>query len=256
MQDTQIRNIVEAALLAAGRPLSLDHLAGVFGIEAPDRDQLRAVLEQLREEYAERGIMLAEVASGYRIQTREQMSQWVSRLWEDRPQRYTRALLETLALIAYRQPITRGEIEEIRGVSVSTTIIRSLSERGWIRIVGHRDVPGKPAMYATTREFLDYFGLRRLDELPSLAELRDLDSLNVELDLREPGSFAAAAAPAETDTRAEHAQHESGEGEHALHVPGELPAEDASMGTASAADETDQAEAVSNVVPLKQPRSS
>lgn len=252
MQDTQIRNIVEAALLAAGRPLSLDQLADVFGIEAPDKDQLRAALEQLREAYAERGIMLTEVASGYRIQTREQMSQWVSRLWEERPQRYTRALLETLALIAYRQPITRGEIEDIRGVSVSTTIIRSLSERGWIRVVGHRDVPGKPAMYGTTREFLDYFGLKRLDELPTLAELRDLDSMNVELDLREPGSFAAAAAPAQSASPDEDSEADSSEDS----APSGSGAEEARAGAESAGSEAGQVEALSNVVPLKQPRSS
>lgn len=196
MQDKEIRNIVEAALLAAGRPLSLDQLATLFGLEAPERSQLLAALEQLRLEYEDRGIMLAEVASGYRIQTRAQVTEWVSRLWEERPQRYTRALLETLALIAYRQPITRGEIEEIRGVSVSSNIVRTLSERGWVRVVGHRDVPGRPAMYGTTREFLDYFGLKRLDELPTLAELRDLDNLNVELDLPDPDSVPAAPVPA------------------------------------------------------------
>jgi segregation and condensation protein B len=199
MQDKEIKNIVEAALLAAGRPLSLDNLAAIFGIEAPEHSQLARVLEQLGAEYADRGIMLAEVASGYRIQTRTQVTEWVSRLWEERPQRYTRALLETLALIAYRQPITRGEIENIRGVSVSTNIIRTLSERGWVKVVGHRDVPGRPAMYGTTRDFLDYFGLKRLDELPTLAELRDLDSLNAELDLREPGGLPVAAARGEAE---------------------------------------------------------
>ncbi len=239
MQDTQIRNIIEAALLAAGRPLSLDQLATLFGIEAPERAQLRAALDQLAEEYAGRGIMLVEVASGFRIQTREQMSPWVSRLWEERPQRYTRALLETLALIAYRQPITRGEIEDIRGVSVSTNIIRSLSERGWIRVVGHRDVPGKPAMYGTTREFLDYFGLKRLDELPTLADLRDLDSLNVELDLREPGSVAAAPAPAEEDAASE---------------PGTEAAPPEAASGEAPADTSEHPP--SNVVPIKQPRSS
>lgn len=239
MQDTQIRNIIEAALLAAGRPLSLDQLAALFGIEAPERAQLRAALDQLAEEYVGRGIMLVEVASGFRIQTREQMSPWVSRLWEERPQRYTRALLETLALIAYRQPITRGEIEDIRGVSVSTNIIRSLSERGWIRVVGHRDVPGKPAMYGTTREFLDYFGLKRLDELPTLADLRDLDSLNVELDLREPGSVAAASAPAEEDAASE---------------PGTEAAPPEAVSGEAPADTSEHPP--SNVVPIKQPRSS
>ncbi|MGB5623393.1 MAG: SMC-Scp complex subunit ScpB [Gammaproteobacteria bacterium] len=184
MNDEHVRNIVEAALMAAGRPLSIDGLLALFGDEArPERAQVRAALNALSEQYQDRGIQLAEVASGFRIQVREEMSDWLSRLWQERPPRYSRALMETLALIAYRQPITRGEIEDVRGVAVSTNIIRTVMERGWVRVVGHRDVPGKPAMFGTTREFLDYFGLKRLEELPSLAELRDLDSLNVELDL-------------------------------------------------------------------------
>ncbi len=181
MNQEKIKHIVEASLLAAGRPLSLDEIAGVFGIEAPSRDELLEVIEALRADYQSRGIMLAEVASGYRVQVRSNMADWISRLWEERPPRYSRALMETLALIAYRQPITRAEIEEIRGVSVSTNIVRTLGERNWVRVVGHRDVPGKPAMYGTTREFLDYFGLKRLDELPALSELRDIDQVNPEL---------------------------------------------------------------------------
>ena len=181
MNKEKIKHIVEASLLAAGRPLSLDELAGVFGIEAPSRDELVEAVEALRADYQSRGIMLAEVASGYRVQVRSNMADWISRLWEERPPRYSRALMETLALIAYRQPITRAEIEEIRGVSVSTNIVRTLGERNWVRVVGHRDVPGKPAMYGTTREFLDYFGLKRLDELPPLSELRDFDQVNPEL---------------------------------------------------------------------------
>lgn len=184
MNDEHVRNIVEAALMAAGRPLSIDGLLALFGDEArPERAQVRAALNALSELYQDRGIQLAEVASGFRIQVREEMSDWLSRLWQERPPRYSRALMETLALIAYRQPITRGEIEDVRGVAVSTNIVRTVMERGWVRVVGHRDVPGKPAMFGTTREFLDYFGLKRLEELPSLAELRDLDSLNVELEL-------------------------------------------------------------------------
>ncbi len=184
MNDEHVRNIVEAALMAAGRPLSIDGLLALFGDEArPERAQVRAALNALSEQYQDRGIQLAEVASGFRIQVREEMSDCLSRLWQERPPRYSRALMETLALIAYRQPITRGEIEDVRGVAVSTNIIRTVMERGWVRVVGHRDVPGKPAMFGTTREFLDYFGLKRLEDLPSLAELRDLDSLNVELDL-------------------------------------------------------------------------
>ncbi len=183
-----LKQIVEAALLASGRAMSLDALQGLFDeMERPDRKALRAVLEELAEEYEGRGIEVAQVASGWRIQVRKACAPWVSRLWEEKPGRYSRALMETLALIAYRQPITRGEIEEIRGVSVSTHIVRTLLEREWVRVVGHRDVPGKPALYATTREFLDYFGLRSLDDLPTLAEIRDLDTINEELNLPEPG---------------------------------------------------------------------
>ncbi|UCC14510.1 MAG: SMC-Scp complex subunit ScpB [Gammaproteobacteria bacterium] len=188
MDKSEIKNIVEAALMAAGRPLNIDGLLSIFGDGArPERGEIREAVHALQEEYESRGIELVEVASGFRIQVASSMSDWLSRLWQDRPQRYSRALMETLALIAYRQPITRGEIEDVRGVSVSSSIIRTLLERAWIRVVGHRDVPGRPEMFGTTKEFLDYFGLRRLDELPSLAELRDLDSLNVELDLGEPG---------------------------------------------------------------------
>lgn len=195
MNQEQIRNIVEAALMIAGRPLSLDDLLSLFGDEArPDRGSVREVVQDLAADYEGRGIELLEVASGYRIQARPALTDFLSRLWQERPPRYSRALMETLALIAYRQPITRGEIEDVRGVSVSTNIIRTLLDRNWVRVVGHRDVPGKPAMYGTTREFLDYFGLKKLDELPSLAELTDIDSINVELDLGDPELGPAVAA--------------------------------------------------------------
>jgi segregation and condensation protein B len=184
MDPNKLKNIVEAALLAAGRPLNVEQLQALFAdIERPDRAELKAAVEALEADYQDRPIRVIEVASGWRIQVREEMSAWLSRLWQDRPARYSRALLETLALIAYRQPITRGEIEDIRGVSVSSNIMRTLVERGWVRIVGHRDVPGRPGMYATTREFLDYFGLKKLEDLPPLAEIRDLDSISVEFDL-------------------------------------------------------------------------
>ena len=183
------KQIVEAALLAAGRPMLIDQLLELFEEgEKPERKELRAVLTEIAEDYQGRGIELQEVGSGFRIQVRADYAPWVSRLWVERPTRYSRAMMETLALIAYRQPITRGEIEEVRGVSVSTHIINTLTERDWIRVVGHRDVPGKPALYATTRGFLDYFGLKSLNELPTLAEIRDLDSINRELELREPGA--------------------------------------------------------------------
>lgn len=219
-QDIQpLKNIVEAALLAAGRPMNLDELLALFTEEErPDRTQVREALESLRADYAERGIELTEVASGFRIQIRQSLAPWVSRLWEERPARYSRALLETLALIAYRQPITRGEIEEVRGVTVSTNIMKTLQDRNWIRMVGHRDVPGHPAMYATTREFLDYFSLRSLDELPTLAALKDIDSLNVELDLGDDNPLRQVVddtddgAPGDNgDETALHAVGEAGE---------------------------------------------
>lgn len=186
-QGRQLTNIVEAALLAAGTPLKIEQLMELFdeGGRPKKQDMLQA-LGTLKDEYQNRGIELVEVASGWRIQVGADMSPWVSRLWEEKPTRYSRALLETLALIAYRQPITRGEIEDVRGVSVSTNIIKTLLERDWVRVVGHRDVPGRPAMYATTRTFLDYFNLKGLDELPSLAELRDLDTISGELDFGSP----------------------------------------------------------------------
>ncbi|MCG8311807.1 MAG: SMC-Scp complex subunit ScpB [Pseudomonadales bacterium] len=181
----KLKKIVEGALFAAAKPMSLDQLGNLFHEdERPSKDDFKAVLQTLLDDYADRGVMLKEVSSGYRFQVTEGVGQWVSRLWEEKPARYSRALLETLALIAYRQPITRGEIEEIRGVSTSSHIMKTLQEREWIRIVGHRDVPGRPAMYATTRLFLDYFNLTNLDELPSLAEIRDLDEINRELDLK------------------------------------------------------------------------
>ncbi|QYZ67602.1 MAG: hypothetical protein OI74_11815 [Gammaproteobacteria bacterium (ex Lamellibrachia satsuma)] len=182
-----LKQIIEAALLAAGRPLSLDQLQALFEKEdEPEKKCLREILVELTEDYLGRGIEIREVGNGYRIQVRSEFSPWVSKLWDERPPKYSRALLETLALIAYRQPITRGEIEDIRGVSVSTNIVKTLTEREWVRVVGHRDVPGKPALYATTKEFLDYFNLKGLSELPTLAEIRDLDSINRELELKDP----------------------------------------------------------------------
>ena len=202
----KLKQIVEAALLAAGRPLSLEQLQTLFEErERPDRKVLRETLESLMQDYPGRGIEVVEVGSGFRIQVRAEFSPWVSRLWAERAPKYSRALLETLALIAYRQPITRGEIEDIRGVSVSSNIIKSLTEREWVRVVGHRDVPGKPALYATTKEFLDYFNLKSLNELPTLTEIRDLDSINRELELNDPerrtetGDQGSADADAETD---------------------------------------------------------
>lgn len=181
-----IKNIVEAAIMAASKAVSIDKILTLFPEnEAVDKNSIRQAIEQLMQDYQARGIELIEVSSGFRFQVAKKVAPWVSRLWEERPQKYSRALLETLALVAYRQPVTRGEIEEIRGVSVSSQIMRTLVEREWVRVIGHRDVPGKPAMYATTKTFLDYFGLKKLDELPALSEIRDLDVINAELDFGE-----------------------------------------------------------------------
>jgi segregation and condensation protein B len=185
--DLPLKQILEAALLGAGGVLSLDRLQELFlDHERPDPGGIRAALDELARDYEGRGIELKEVAGGWRMQVRKAFSPWVSRLYEERPARYSRALLETLAIIAYRQPVTRGEIENIRGVAVSTNIVKTLHEREWIRVVGHRDVPGRPALYATTRQFLDYFGLKSLDELPPLHELKDLDQIDGELPLGDP----------------------------------------------------------------------
>ena len=172
----QLAPLLEAILLAAGRPLTLERLAELFEeYERPEPAHLRAGLAVLGGSCRKRGFELKEVASGYRLQVREKYAPWVGRLWEERPPRYSRAMLETLALIAYRQPITRGEIEEVRGVAVNSQIVKTLLERDWIRVVGYRDVPGRPAMFATTKTFLDYFDLRSLDQLPPLAEVRQLE---------------------------------------------------------------------------------
>jgi segregation and condensation protein B len=194
MNQKKIKDIVEAALLAAGRPLTLDQLSALFSEdERPEPAQLSKALDQLAKDYADRAIEIKEVGSGFRIQVRATLAMWVQRLWEERPTRYSRALLETLALIAYRQPITRAEIEDVRGVSISTSIMKTLQDREWIRIVGHRDVPGRPAMYGTTRQFLDYFGIKSLDELPTLAELRDIDAITPELPFGEDAPSVPAA---------------------------------------------------------------
>jgi len=182
----ETKQIIEGLLMAAGKPLPMSKIAEVFSEkERPEPDQLKAALKEIEEDCEARGFELKKVASGYRFQVKQQYSEWVGKLWEEKPQRYSRALLETISIIAYRQPVTRGEIEKIRGVAVSTNIIRTLMERDWVRIVGHRDVPGRPAMYATTKQFLDYFNLKSLDELPPLAEIRDMEELDPELSLED-----------------------------------------------------------------------
>ncbi len=189
--NTELKNILEAALLVAGQPLTLDKMQALFPEgSAPARDEIRAALDALAADYAARGAELREVGKGWRIQTRDKYAEYVARLLEERPQRYSRALLETLAIVAYRQPVTRGEIEHIRGVSVSSDIIHTLMERGWIREVGRRDVPGRPALLGTTREFLEHFNLRSLEDMPPLSELRSLEEIGAELDKSAGGPLA------------------------------------------------------------------
>lgn len=237
MSETGLVQILEGALLAAGKPLSVAQLGELFEEhERPESAALREALGEVAERCEGRGFELQEVASGFRFGVRQNLSTWVARLWHERPQKYSRALLETLALIAYRQPITRGEIEEIRGVAVSSNIVKTLHEREWIRVVGHRDVPGRPAMYATTRQFLDYFGLKTLDQLPALAEIRDLETLNAELGFSDPPA-GAGDAPASAAAGA------AGEAAQGLtlvggteHVPGEPPAPEGPVSLLEAAD--------------------
>src|SRR5436190_18425568 len=197
MSESYVRNVIEAALLAADTPLPVAELTRLFEDSArPSAQQGRAALAALAAEYSGRGIERKETASGYRVQVRRELAGEISRLWPERAARYSRALLETLALIAYRQPITRAEIEAVRGVAVNPTIIRTVIERNWVRVVGHRDVPGHPELLATTREFLDYFGLKSLDELPPLAELKALGEFNLQLGLAAEDPAAAAPEPA------------------------------------------------------------
>ena len=186
MDLINIKNIIEVALLSAGKPLSMDDLNNILEDgQVSDKSELKKIIDELKIEYDAKGLEIKEVATGFRIQLKSDMTKYLSKLLEIKSPRYSRALFETLALIAYRQPITRGEIEEVRGVSMSTNIIRTLAERNWIRVVGHRDVPGRPEMFATTKEFLDYFGLKKLDQLPPLKDLSDWESLRIQLDLPE-----------------------------------------------------------------------
>lgn len=248
METEQLKYIVEAALLAAARPLDLATLQGLFGDEhPPERDDLRAAIVALQADYENRGITVQEVASGFRIQLRASMSAWVSHLWEERAPRYSRALMETLAIIAYRQPVTRGEIEEIRGVGVTTNIMRTLLERTWIRVVGFRDVPGKPAIYGTTKDFLDYFGLKRLDDLPPLADLKDLESLTAQLDLGEDEALPRSLAELTDET-------ETGDADESDELATVTQISEA-RGTAAHEDEAsapgDGEQHVATVVPIK-----
>ena len=215
MESNQLKMIIEGALLAAGHSLDINQLEKLFDEDLfgsresgddgtgeenrPPRDQIQAVLEDIEADCTGRGFELKRTGSGYRFQVRQELSQWVNKLWDEKPKKYSRALLETLALIAYRQPITRGDIEEIRGVSVSSEIIKSLLEREWVRVVGHRDVPGRPALYATTKQFLDYFSMSSLDQLPALNEIKDIEDINPELALEVAQQMVEKAETSENE---------------------------------------------------------
>ena len=228
----QLKRIVEAALLAAAQPLSLTQLSALFGeTETPNHDDLARALAELDEECANRGVELKEVASGFRYQVKQDVHPWVARLWTERQTRYSRALLETLALIAYRQPITRGEIEQIRGVAVSTNIVKTLEEREWIRVVGYRDVPGKPELFGTTRHFLDYFNLKSLDELPPLAEIREVEDFDVQM------ALAPIADGSENDADADLAPEET-DPESRADGADPIESKEAAMSDASTAEQT------------------
>ena len=224
MAETGLVQILEGALMVAGEALSIQRLSQLFDeFDRPANTDLREALDEVGRRCEGRGYELVQVATGYRFQVRQNLSTWVGRLWQERPPRYSRALLETLSLIAYRQPITRGEIEEIRGVAVSTNIVKTLQERDWVRIVGHRDVPGRPAMYATTRQFLDYFNLKSLEDLPPLAEIKDLENLSGDLPL-EVFSAEISEPEAETDTDTD------------TDTDTEMPVKSTEAGTAPSAD--------------------
>lgn len=189
MNAELIKQIVEGALLAAGKPMDIARIEGLFDDdERPPRDQIKAALEEVEADCRGRGFELKQTASGYRFQVRQDLAEWVNRLWSEKPKRYSRAMLETMALIAYRQPLTRGDIEQVRGVAVSSDTIRTLQERDWVRVVGFRDVPGKPALYATTKNFLDYFNIKSLEQLPALSEIKDFAELDPELELALSGN--------------------------------------------------------------------
>jgi len=196
MNSDLLRQIIEGALLAAAKPLDISRLEALFEEdERPPRDQIKAALDEIESDCRGRGFELKQVASGYRFQVVQGLAAWVNRLWEEKPKRYSKAMLETLALIAYRQPLTRGDIEAVRGVAVSSDIIKSLQEREWVRVVGHRDVPGKPALYATTKKFLDYFNVKSLDHLPALSEIKDFSDLDPELELALSGDTPEQTEP-------------------------------------------------------------
>ena len=211
MNSDFLRQILEAAILVSDKPMDISHLEKLFDEkERPHRDEIRAALDEITTDCRDKGFELVKVSSGYRFQTKQSLSAWVSRVWEEKPKKFSRAMLETLVLIAYRQPTTRGDIESVRGVSVSSDIIRVLDERGWIRVVGHRDVPGKPELLATTKEFLDYFNLKSLDQLPSLAEIKDFTDVDPALELLMPiDSLSSADEDSQIDVQSGSTEREN-----------------------------------------------
>jgi segregation and condensation protein B len=247
MNESYIKNVVEAAMLAAGRPLQVAELAQLFDENSrPDVPTIRAALTSLEADYAGRGIEVKETATGFRIQVRRDMANEVSRLWPERPPKYTRALLETLALIAYRQPITRAEIEAVRGVAVNPNIVKTLLERNWVRVLGTRDVPGRPELLGTTKDFLDYFGLRSLEDLPPLADLKAMGDVNLQLDLSKDETPAAASTDAGSGSDAAAASagagsEDSRDAVNGEHVAGESNGAPDGAGVATASDEVEGA---------------
>ncbi len=247
MNKEQLKNIIEAALMVSESPVSLTQLLALFEkeLDGPERADVRAAVDQIAEDYRGRGIELKEVASGFRIQVNGDYSEWINLLFEDRPPRYSRALLETLAIIAYRQPVTRAEIEEIRGVSVSSNIIRTLQERSWIRVVGQRDIPGKPELLATSKEFLDYFNLKKLSELPSLAEIKDFEQIN-------PDLFDELEKKIQEEAQAKTGEQQTDSGVQLAVTETESPSEDdeAEMAESNEDAEEDVVSDKDNVVPF------
>src|ERR1700730_1520542 len=252
MNETHLRNVIEAALLAAGKPVQPAELVELFDEGArPQLQDIQAALAALMAEYSNRGIEIKETAAGFRIQVRREMANEISRLWPERPARYSRALLETLALIAYRQPITRAEIEAVRGVAVNPNILKTVIERNWVRVVGHRDVPGRPELLGTTRDFLDYFGLKNLDELPPLAELKVIGDIKVQFDLPDAGPVALASDANGADGAADAGRVEGAAGDVAngaaeaagtmVEVAGAAAVADTAAGVAVATDAADTA---------------
>lgn len=250
MEINKLKNILEAILLAADRALTVIQFEALFELdeERPTRDEIRQALHEMAEDYVSRGYELKQVASGFRLQVKQEYATWVGRLWEEKPARYTRALLETMALIAYRQPITRGEIEEVRGVSVSSNIVKTLLERDWIKVLGHKDVPGKPTLYGTTKQFLDYFNLKSLDQLPTLAEIKDLDSIHPELALDEDSAEHASEKPEEENTEQSDDIHNGNDTEYSA-------AESSADGTNGSVNEEETVEE-SNIEEIVEPQGS